>query len=1661
MATEEEREIARLEAESLKEYTSTQDAIIQQAKASRASAAIPPELVGMDLSGTAIGSIVNAEVEKASQIPSFDTEEGMKVRGLLDENGQATKLGEDYLLMEERGLIQNGELTKKAQAFLTPMEDLLVPDQITNLTSTLSTQDPKTLEKFELYKIRKNSGIDVQDSEESLIKGIISGLGDVARTTGIAIGESGATKEQRDAARMAIVEGAIETPIQMSGKTGAFIEKFVINPVKRAAGVPQEQLDANEAWADYQNDSRQAMYDNMTGASLVDAVTDTTQGSEIYQTAKQQFIDRDGPVQGEINFNKLVAGGAGAGSMATDPIGLALSAFTLGGGILPKLSKMSKIAKAESTALQATSQLERLGEAASLVGRQIDDTTAQIGTLQKSIDDAVLVGDNATAAQLTSDLRLQTSKLDDLNKRAGMLDEGAQVNQRMFQQASTKIDDLNAPSMLGQKIKSGSVRTLADATDMLGSAVGFGARGIKAVERVLGFHKVPWIARIATGVAAPKVYATYYGIRQGLIYGAPALKKLAQFGNTISDELLEATSSNPFWRRVAANQSTGRLGQAFAGLMDYTTPIRRGIAFPIKGAAKALPATTLYEAINAGGLDEAALERAGANALVFGPIARLAGGKKDWDQASAGDLYNFRNKLRSTDQAKFEAFESIPDKQTRQFISSFDAAYPGMYDYKFTQSGNSLFDDNPKSPTFKTAIINVNDKPGMIKALAGHEINHALQFKNQSDDAVKSLMLGSEGKKGLVRDANGNLDPEFKAWGDEYNSRLEAQDIPSKSVDDLAIEYYTDIGAQTLFEDVVSGRVYKAGQKTKARRKIEEVFNKTMSATPIIKDLHFKFGGATDGNGRMIMGSGLLADGIRELPEVKAMVRNMYRESAGLPSKSEVAPNDGFSQSTNPIHHQAADAIRELNQAAVKSKTPLIDAALQPDAKGNGAGRLPSKYFEEFEARGIIPEGTWGMAVDINENMDLPVSYLLNYRPVRQGRSTQIDGRTVNNIKPIGWGLSNGRLYLAAMDINQLNINISRATKSNVAKNLKMSRNDIMNDIDAVADLQSKNKSTDDYFKRVAEEAGQGKKWKLRKNFINATQGLLTPEQAVENPMFNALGQTTKSGIYRTFAFDLLDNATRMTGTKVVDYGPNSYYTLKSNLMPQMPRVNRNGELVTEPTSAKNVKFMPEKLDADYMKAVESGNVEVQQRLVDEAARKAGYNTKAYHGTIDKFNAFDMRRGRVMFYTRPDLAKATAEGRALMSGDKELASVMQVFLKTGKEYRGSRFTKKSEIGDADSIVTDTDTIVVFNPNQIKSSDLIVRDDSGNIIPLSKRFDTKSSDIRFMPQKANPTRLAKDLASKYKVPLNKVNASGSNGEITPNDIRAYIAERDTKFKPLLFQKEPPMAVDPTVSDLVGAPIEYNGMRGMIVDESGRPSFQAEDGTIYELPFGYFNDQSITQLGIKPSADYKKTQNLVVELMDINERPALQDIFGTFDKSADRVLEIAELGASKTGRGKNATAVANLPEFNTFLSKVSDEQILMAWEKAEQALIKAQNAKNLTEPTKQAVIAKLEGDIRNIETIASARENWKRKRIPSKVSGEPTTAQPRAIGEAELQGIEQTRARAEESIGKFRKPQVSVPTRRSEVKSNSNLGNSISLLLSGQSSRQMEREERNNQ
>ena len=49
--------------------------------------------------------------------------------------------------------------------------------------------------------------------------------------------------------------------------------------------------------------------------------------------------------------------------------------------------------------------------------------------------------------------------------------------------------------------------------------------------------------------------------------------------------------------------------------------------------------------------------------------------------------------------------------------------------------------------------------------------------------------------------------------------------------------------------------------------------------------------------------------------------------------------------------------------------------------------------------------------------------------------------------------------------------------------------------------------------------------------------------------------------------------------------------------------------------------------DTSYLDAVNRGDMVTAQRMVDEAAKKAGYTVKAYHGTNADFLTFS--KGRV------------------------------------------------------------------------------------------------------------------------------------------------------------------------------------------------------------------------------------------------------------------------------------------------------------------------------------------------------------------------------------------------------------------------------------------------
>jgi hypothetical protein len=241
---------------------------------------------------------------------------------------------------------------------------------------------------------------------------------------------------------------------------------------------------------------------------------------------------------------------------------------------------------------------------------------------------------------------------------------------------------------------------------------------------------------------------------------------------------------------------------------------------------------------------------------------------------------------------------------------------------------------------------------------------------------------------------------------------------------------------------------------------------------------------------------------------------------------------------------------------------------------------------------------------------------------------------------------------------------------------------------------------------------------------------------------------------------------------------PVNYGFAKINFMPERPSEQ-------EPTIGEKTEISP-KIDADYMKAVESGDVEAQQKLVDEAAKAAGYETKPlWHRTWSKFTEFALggKNPETTTWRSNEGTKRTKvgeSGRAIfLSYDQQKTPAFHQSKKEGERFiKGYANMNDPLIVDDDTrdfaidvfaegfkdfplIVTEEarnslidaghdsvhlyykgrttqdgnpDEVILLNPNQIKSADPVTYDDAGNVIPLSQRFNPKTSDIRFMPQR---------------------------------------------------------------------------------------------------------------------------------------------------------------------------------------------------------------------------------------------------------------------------------------------------------------------------------------
>ena len=219
--------------------------------------------------------------------------------------------------------------------------------------------------------------------------------------------------------------------------------------------------------------------------------------------------------------------------------------------------------------------------------------------------------------------------------------------------------------------------------------------------------------------------------------------------------------------------------------------------------------------------------------------------------------------------------------------------------------------------------------------------------------------------------------------------------------------------------------------------------------------------------------------------------------------------------------------------------------------------------------------------------------------------------------------------------------------------------------------------------------------------------------------------------------------------------------------------------------------------DSEYQKLYNEGDIEAAQRMVEGAAKASGFDAKVYHGTNEQFNTFKSNpfvkeisgasKIKGYFSTNPEYSKSYGdvkpyyvntdnffyipdEGKTVSDWGKWFAnngldvkldsSIEKDSLKGYSLDDGTRLYSLWELTDVDNYWNgdgnltsaiqnggyngiywnegynaDDISYMPFNDTAIKSAEPFTFDDSGNLIPLSKRFNTESNDIRFSQKEA--------------------------------------------------------------------------------------------------------------------------------------------------------------------------------------------------------------------------------------------------------------------------------------------------------------------------------------
>jgi len=933
----------------------------------------------------------------------------------------------------------------------------------------------------------------------------------------------------------------------------------------------------------------------LTGAQMMETVAPIFQWAK----AREQLVAQNGEeaVKSKEEDDRLL------GSIALDPENV----LSLGAGIA---IKGATTAVAKTNLWAATTSLKNAALQAERAAVQSEMSAIQAGLTRPAqwISDAemkskalVEVGDFQGATRYNEFIKRVNLKSEvPLQRISELSATEAKLGDEITQLGSSP-DIANA--ILASKEKAASFRNLTAGGFGLTGVVGdkIGSAMIKADDFLDAASKNMGIDSAVSALKSlPAAIGGYVmgGVPAGVtaalnvIARGKVVQSMGNFSKVLGSELMQERGSIGYWGRVAQNSTLTKAQRFLAhradeltlggSLMDVARPV-------VAGTVAAYPMNLAFETVsNPDASGQEILTNAMGPALVFGGGSAGAGAVLEGRQAHLSkirmaDEYNFTRRMAEQSTEGSQAFSSLVPSAKRM-VSTLAATYPNL-NWTFLNNTESYYD-----PTSNT--INVNpESNNPLRPLISHEVLHYVTIRNQMEPVVHSALLGDSETPGLIRNTDGTLDPEFKAFKDVYDARIANANLPPRTIEQVAEEYFNEATVDELLSMVDTGEVSRIAGRTQLGRKVKALIDATIPKITILKDLFTHTGGVRGMDGKPVMGNGLLAEGIRDLPEAKAIMRKLIRDSAGQdPTRATSGDRSGtrieikrgdsiidsfhsifevdannipirdkngdpvpLSRATDEARKSAGLVIGEAQRNKVSNGYLPKEGEMKQQANGSWQGRYIDKsLIDVLAGRGILNPKQIAILRNLSTATkgNQGLRFLLTNHPAtirnRKGKLNYATlEATLRELVPVGFSITkDGNILVHNMSVGQLDANITARAGSKRGIDLYSGNTEsIKRDVSEMMELHQKNTATDEFYQNK-----YGSRWKEYQQFINTVFGLMTKEQQSINPMFQSDSISSQKGqVYRTYRLDRISKATRMDGATSM---PFHYENIKMNFLP-------------------------------------------------------------------------------------------------------------------------------------------------------------------------------------------------------------------------------------------------------------------------------------------------------------------------------------------------------------------------------------------------------------------------------------------------------------------------------------------------------------------------------